>query len=217
MLRTTEWAGASAETVTRPAVAARRCRGLCDKSVHSPGCALAAAAVSLRPGAGLCSAEPGRGARRRPVLSERSGYGLSVRPHARSLVRFLPALQPQEAGVGGWGAGPRDALSRGVSGPQTHSEERPFQCEACRALFRTPFSLQRHLLTHNSKSGAGGGASRSAWAAGVRAAHEQAGDGAVIRLPLAFLHPCSSSHREMDLFTRHFIACRFSPLFKVCV
>lgn len=35
---------------------------------------------------------------------------------------------------------------------QTHSEERPFQCEECKALFRTPFSLQRHLLIHNSKS-----------------------------------------------------------------
>lgn len=35
--------------------------------------------------------------------------------------------------------------------PQTHSEERPFQCEECKALFRTPFSLQRHLLIHNSK------------------------------------------------------------------
>lgn len=34
---------------------------------------------------------------------------------------------------------------------QTHSEERPFQCEECKALFRTPFSLQRHLLIHNSK------------------------------------------------------------------
>ncbi|KAJ6668843.1 hypothetical protein lerEdw1_012329 [Lerista edwardsae] len=36
--------------------------------------------------------------------------------------------------------------------PQTHSEERPFQCEECKALFRTPFSLQRHLLIHNSNS-----------------------------------------------------------------
>uniref|UniRef100_A0A8C5F009 Zinc finger protein n=1 Tax=Gopherus evgoodei TaxID=1825980 RepID=A0A8C5F009_9SAUR len=35
---------------------------------------------------------------------------------------------------------------------KTHSEERPFQCEECKALFRTPFSLQRHLLIHNSKS-----------------------------------------------------------------
>lgn len=35
--------------------------------------------------------------------------------------------------------------------PQTHSEERPFQCEECKALFRTPFSLQRHLLIHNSE------------------------------------------------------------------
>lgn len=35
---------------------------------------------------------------------------------------------------------------------QTHSEERPFQCDECKALFRTPFSLQRHLLIHNSKS-----------------------------------------------------------------
>ncbi|XP_029684518.1 PR domain zinc finger protein 5 isoform X1 [Takifugu rubripes] len=34
---------------------------------------------------------------------------------------------------------------------QTHSEERPFQCEECKALFRTPFSLQRHLLIHNSE------------------------------------------------------------------
>lgn len=34
---------------------------------------------------------------------------------------------------------------------QTHSEERPFQCEECKALFRTPFSLQRHLLIHTSK------------------------------------------------------------------
>uniref|UniRef100_A0A8C6MA47 Zinc finger protein n=1 Tax=Nothobranchius furzeri TaxID=105023 RepID=A0A8C6MA47_NOTFU len=34
---------------------------------------------------------------------------------------------------------------------KTHSEERPFQCEECKALFRTPFSLQRHLLIHNSK------------------------------------------------------------------
>ncbi|NXC35365.1 PRDM5 protein, partial [Campylorhamphus procurvoides] len=34
---------------------------------------------------------------------------------------------------------------------ETHSEERPFQCEECKALFRTPFSLQRHLLIHNSK------------------------------------------------------------------
>ncbi|XP_062898301.1 PR domain zinc finger protein 5 isoform X5 [Mobula hypostoma] len=33
----------------------------------------------------------------------------------------------------------------------THSEERPFQCEECKALFRTPFSLQRHLLIHNSE------------------------------------------------------------------
>ncbi|XP_010022992.1 PREDICTED: PR domain zinc finger protein 5-like, partial [Nestor notabilis] len=32
---------------------------------------------------------------------------------------------------------------------KTHSEERPFQCEECKALFRTPFSLQRHLLIHN--------------------------------------------------------------------
>lgn len=39
-----------------------------------------------------------------------------------------------------------------VSPPQTHSEERPFQCEECKALFRTPFSLHRHLLIHNSKS-----------------------------------------------------------------
>lgn len=39
------------------------------------------------------------------------------------------------------------------SPPQTHSEERPFQCEECKALFRTPFSLQRHLLIHNSKCG----------------------------------------------------------------
>lgn len=65
------------------------------------------------------------------------------------------------------GARAPERAERGVSGPQTHSEERPFQCEACRALFRTPFSLQRHLLTHNSKS---------ARAAG---------------LPPAFLHPCS--------------------------
>lgn len=35
---------------------------------------------------------------------------------------------------------------------QTHSEERPFQCEECKALFRTPFSLHRHLLIHNSES-----------------------------------------------------------------
>uniref|UniRef100_A0A8C8ZP37 Zinc finger protein n=1 Tax=Prolemur simus TaxID=1328070 RepID=A0A8C8ZP37_PROSS len=28
---------------------------------------------------------------------------------------------------------------------KTHSEDRPFQCEECKALFRTPFSLQRHL------------------------------------------------------------------------
>ncbi|KAM7051858.1 PR domain zinc finger protein 5 isoform 2-T2 [Acridotheres tristis] len=34
---------------------------------------------------------------------------------------------------------------------ETHSEERPFQCEECKALFRTPFSLQRHLLIHNSE------------------------------------------------------------------
>ncbi|KAK7819463.1 hypothetical protein U0070_015997, partial [Myodes glareolus] len=34
---------------------------------------------------------------------------------------------------------------------QTHSEERPFQCDECKALFRTPFSLQRHLLIHNSE------------------------------------------------------------------
>ncbi|XP_066488723.1 PR domain zinc finger protein 5 isoform X2 [Tiliqua scincoides] len=34
---------------------------------------------------------------------------------------------------------------------KTHSEERPFQCEECKALFRTPFSLQRHLLIHNSE------------------------------------------------------------------
>ncbi|XP_043552540.1 PR domain zinc finger protein 5 isoform X1 [Chiloscyllium plagiosum] len=33
----------------------------------------------------------------------------------------------------------------------THSEERPFQCDECKALFRTPFSLQRHLLIHNSE------------------------------------------------------------------
>ncbi|KAM9028344.1 PR domain zinc finger protein 5 isoform 10-T10 [Ara ararauna] len=33
---------------------------------------------------------------------------------------------------------------------ETHSEERPFQCEECKALFRTPFSLQRHLLIHNN-------------------------------------------------------------------
>lgn len=45
-------------------------------------------------------------------------------------------------------------LSHGKHAPlflQTHSEERPFQCEECKALFRTPFSLQRHLLIHNSK------------------------------------------------------------------
>ncbi|KAG8512612.1 LOW QUALITY PROTEIN: PR domain zinc finger protein 5, partial [Galemys pyrenaicus] len=35
--------------------------------------------------------------------------------------------------------------------PSTHSEERPFQCEECKALFRTPFSLQRHMLIHNSE------------------------------------------------------------------
>ncbi|VTJ81851.1 Hypothetical predicted protein [Marmota monax] len=33
----------------------------------------------------------------------------------------------------------------------THSQERPFQCEECKALFRTPFSLQRHLLIHTSE------------------------------------------------------------------
>ncbi|XP_012498489.1 PREDICTED: zinc finger protein 728-like [Propithecus coquereli] len=27
---------------------------------------------------------------------------------------------------------------------KTHSEDRPFQCEECKALFRNPFSLQRH-------------------------------------------------------------------------
>lgn len=45
-------------------------------------------------------------------------------------------------------------LTHGKHAPlflQTHSEERPFQCEECKALFRTPFSLQRHLLIHNSK------------------------------------------------------------------
>uniref|UniRef100_A0A2K6Q2H5 Zinc finger protein n=1 Tax=Rhinopithecus roxellana TaxID=61622 RepID=A0A2K6Q2H5_RHIRO len=36
---------------------------------------------------------------------------------------------------------------------KTHSEERPFQCEECKALFRTPFSLQRHLLIHNTHTG----------------------------------------------------------------
>uniref|UniRef100_F6SIP3 C2H2-type domain-containing protein n=1 Tax=Equus caballus TaxID=9796 RepID=F6SIP3_HORSE len=35
---------------------------------------------------------------------------------------------------------------------KTHSEERPFHSsEECKALFRTPFSLQRHLLVHNSE------------------------------------------------------------------
>lgn len=46
-----------------------------------------------------------------------------------------------------WAPCPPDSFSP----LQTHSEERPFQCEECKALFRTPFSLHRHLLIHNSK------------------------------------------------------------------
>ncbi|NWX53090.1 PRDM5 protein, partial [Steatornis caripensis] len=42
-------------------------------------------------------------------------------------------------------------LSPVLEEPPTHSEARPFQCEECKALFRTPFSLQRHLLIHNSE------------------------------------------------------------------
>uniref|UniRef100_A0A9L0J1Q2 Zinc finger protein n=1 Tax=Equus asinus TaxID=9793 RepID=A0A9L0J1Q2_EQUAS len=35
---------------------------------------------------------------------------------------------------------------------KTHSEERPFHSsDECKALFQTPFSLQRHLLVHNSE------------------------------------------------------------------
>uniref|UniRef100_A0A8C1JVJ7 Zinc finger protein n=1 Tax=Cyprinus carpio TaxID=7962 RepID=A0A8C1JVJ7_CYPCA len=34
---------------------------------------------------------------------------------------------------------------------KTHSEDRPFQCEECKALFRTPFFLQRPPLIHTSK------------------------------------------------------------------
>ncbi|XP_062991328.1 PR domain zinc finger protein 5 isoform X2 [Elgaria multicarinata webbii] len=48
---------------------------------------------------------------------------------------------------------PSKCLSPVLEDPpvETHSEERPFQCEECKALFRTPFSLQRHLLIHNSE------------------------------------------------------------------
>lgn len=93
------------------------------------------------------------------------------------------------------GARAPERAEQGVSGPQTHSEERPFQCEACRALFRTPFSLQRHLLTHNSKS---------ARAAGLPPA-----------FALAFLSLLRSPSKE-DRVRTHFIACRapHPPYFK---
>ncbi|KAK1342286.1 hypothetical protein QTO34_015042 [Cnephaeus nilssonii] len=40
---------------------------------------------------------------------------------------------------------------------KTHSEERPFQCEECKALFRTPFSLHRHLLIQTVSPSGGQG------------------------------------------------------------
>lgn len=65
-------------------------------------------------------------------------------PKTHDLLPSSSSLSPAEAAP----------LTHGNHAPlflQTHSEERPFQCEECKALFRTPFSLQRHLLIHNSK------------------------------------------------------------------
>lgn len=62
-------------------------------------------------------------------------------------------LKGQAEAGGGSACSLGETLTLPDSSLQTHSEERPFQCEECKALFRTPFSLQRHLLIHNSKYG----------------------------------------------------------------